>query len=57
MSKILIRSIIEGSMDEIIISLLSSAEKGFFFSLDLFELPIPMNKFSALDNPNSMASR
>jgi hypothetical protein len=44
-------------MDETIISLLSSEEKGFFFSLDLFELPMPMNKFSVLDNANSMASR
>jgi hypothetical protein len=47
----------EGSIDEIIISLLSLAEKGFFLSFDLFELPIHMNKFSALDNPNSTASR
>jgi hypothetical protein len=44
-------------MDETIISLLSLAEKGFFVSLDLFELPIPINKFSTLDNPNNTASR
>jgi len=44
-------------MDEMIISVLSSAEKGFLLSFDLFELPMPMNKFSVLDNPNSTASR
>jgi hypothetical protein len=46
-----------GSMDVTIISLLSLAEKGFFLSFDLFELPMHMNKFSTLDNPNSTASR
>jgi hypothetical protein len=57
MSKILILSVILGSIDNVIISLLSSAENGFFLSFDLFELPMHMNKFSALDNPNNTASR
>jgi len=47
----------EGSIDEMIISLLSSAENGFLLSFDLFELPMHMNKFSVLDNPNRTASR
>jgi hypothetical protein len=49
--------IIEGSMDEIIISLLSSTEKGFLLSLCLLELPIPIQRFSTFDSPNITASR
>jgi len=44
-------------MDEMIITVHSSAEKGFLLSFDLFELPMPMNKLAVLDNPNSTASR
>ena len=47
----------EDAIDEVIISLLSLAENGFLLSFDLFELPMPMNKFSVLDNPNKTASR
>ena len=40
---ILMRLTNDGSIDERIISLLSAAENGFFFSLYLFELPIQID--------------
>ena len=44
-------------IDKVIIFLLSSAEKGFFFSLYLLELPIPIQRFSILFNAKLTASR